>query len=1257
MLEEAVHLSEFDESFETPKVETLENESTKPPASPVPLSEAPAYPSLVFPNMPSTDEITQVQAGSLETYQMIKQGTGSAHIKKTQPVPLLKLDVNLPLPLFQNKNQRKRPHSKSSKRAKQIRWKHTSQQVQTRPPRLFQLAYVHWKKSIQSSNTMPPHNRRIHPRKVPHRKPLLPVPLAKLEEKLIPQETNWLHDLTQDGDVESNPGPIMHMSIVWIFALHLINQISLAIDPMLCQAHEGKKVFSLPKSPSCQNLVAKDILDIHQLQNADVQLMRRNTIKYQSDAYACKKIQTKVRSFTYFFNDENLREVQKEQVPVSADECTRMQKFQKSNEGELTFKGDLWRTNNQPDWSYPGGGIHCCYWKESISTNAYLYKVTVYKQHHLQEMESTIGDVGHCDYNQGQCQLQDGTFLLWTPNQDEKCEYIPWKKMSGQTFGNSWLSQDGNLALTHENKKTTRNCNGEPLILSDQGIAFQYIPTSQPSQVNPQYKQTKAMRIKRDQPLSGPVPSEVLAASLQALSFDIRKSTQFAFNQAMSATCRAMNTIIEIIKTSIVSNPTLTMRAILKQQYIWSRSGGSVIEVWPCNPLKEGTYNYLAMNSSCTNGIPIEFTINGQIHHGYMDPKTNIIDNHAAPIDCNLVEEIPLQSQETISLYQSKTGFLRPVTNITKLNLIQWNSTEILPTQPTIFHEIVMYNWTEVSTHISLNRLLSSISAQEKIFSELGVTDHEDPRAAARQAIQNIFAQGLFNFFSGLSLSLWQIWVFCCCLIVTLKVLFSFCTPTELQRRLNFNLPGVIQPYWQKLKTRPTPIPEPQPISAVSSSINLIPNPPTYDETLHESQLGIDFAQQIVHMRPTIPDRGALMSDRNRPQTFYLCAGAIEPVFHPTTPLVEINLAGIPLTALIDTGSPITLISERVAQQMEEAQWRPTANSVKSLTGHSLKLMATTQAPLTIGATTVMANCTVQQNAPVDCILGTSVLRLLGEITLNFTKRTVQIHEHPTYFVAIPHCNPPPLENIEEDSEPELSWEDIYTAPEEDSNEIFETPRTSTPILETPPIITPILEKQRERESVHSYNERITKSTENNHTWFDRRGNLYLHIFMEGLTPELRDSVAIYQPVDHQEAYGLAVHTQSQNHRISHPKCKIYPHCYDSGRPDQLHAIAAQSKCCTDCEHNARETCQYDSSSDDSFWSAALFLTSESPIIDLTGESAEEQTSPIIDLTELSDAESELEQDTQPLIIDLTEESTEPMKPETSSDANSDVET
>ena len=63
----------------------------------------------------------------------------------------------------------------------------------------------------------------------------------------------------------------------------------------------------------------------------------------------------------------------------------------------------------------------------------------VYKRHGSDEFESTAGDVSHCNYDQTNCLLTDGTMLIWDTNKNTTCEY---------TASMAHILKDTSLAMT-----------------------------------------------------------------------------------------------------------------------------------------------------------------------------------------------------------------------------------------------------------------------------------------------------------------------------------------------------------------------------------------------------------------------------------------------------------------------------------------------------------------------------------------------------------------------------------------------------------------------------------------------------------------------------------------------------------------------------------------------------------------------------------------------------------------------------------------
>lgn len=109
-----------------------------------------------------------------------------------------------------------------------------------------------------------------------------------------------------------------------------------------------------------------------------------------------------------------------------------------------------------------------------------------------------------------------------------------------------------------------------------------------------------------------------------------------------------------------------------------------------------------------------------------------------------------------------------------------------------------------------------------------------------------------------------------------------------------------------------------------------------------------------------------------------------------TTVLVE----GTPAEALLDTGSPVTIISleflvkplargkkncEQMAIREEvKSHLKPTTLKLKSYSGEDLPIVKQARVPISCGRYTITARVQVQMNAPVEVLLGTDLQPSLG---------------------------------------------------------------------------------------------------------------------------------------------------------------------------------------------------------------------------------------------------------------------------------------
>ncbi len=298
--------------------------------------------------------------------------------------------------------------------------------------------------------------------------------------------------------------------------------------------------------------------------------------------------------------------------------------------------------------------------------------------------------------------------------------------------------------------------------------------------------------------------TDQLAAQLTALSLKTHQNIKFAFEQAMMGTCRSMITIVDLLNTYIISSPTLALRAILGRQDVYGRAGRSAVEIFPCQSLNTDQYRFLPMNIStgCTSYIPLEWKLNGQAHRSYLDPATNIIHKSGLPSDCSLLQDTPVQIGTKLYTYNAHTGHLSTLTKLPELEVYHWESSKAIFSKPTIFHEIVMHSWDEVTAHTSLNDLLSTISTQQAVFQEMGMPSSGSPTEIAKSTISAIATRGLFGFLSGLSTSIWNVWVFICCVYITIGFLILHCLPRKAAGTMAINLSTTCNDIYEWAKTK-----------------------------------------------------------------------------------------------------------------------------------------------------------------------------------------------------------------------------------------------------------------------------------------------------------------------------------------------------------------------------------------------------------------------------------------------------------------------
>lgn len=253
------------------------------------------------------------------------------------------------------------------------------------------------------------------------------------------------------------------------------------------------------------------------------QLYKRNLLKYATSGYLCKGVFSKVRALTYLFGIEHLTESSSHELLVSPELCTSMVRTRRSPAGPLrrTAEGVL-RTQNVLNWHQPSWtASECCRWWQWEVSNYFAIPVTVYSRHGQIDFECTGADVSRCpSYTVGYCQL-DKQGLIWNVAPKQGCQFLPADLLEGHGTSTTWLSSNGQLALTHSNETFIRDCN-KTLQMSDQQIAFLEVPT----------KSRSARASELDE---GVVLSDQLASQQQALYLRLRQQIHFLYRHNLQS--------------------------------------------------------------------------------------------------------------------------------------------------------------------------------------------------------------------------------------------------------------------------------------------------------------------------------------------------------------------------------------------------------------------------------------------------------------------------------------------------------------------------------------------------------------------------------------------------------------------------------------------------------------------------------------------------------------------------------------------------
>ncbi|MCP4456445.1 MAG: hypothetical protein GY816_00215, partial [Cytophagales bacterium] len=291
--------------------------------------------------------------------------------------------------------------------------------------------------------------------------------LVDIEGKLIQIETR-----------KSPQGMNLHLTFLTITMLILALITRTSAWPMICTNNHGRTQWKVPEVKECSELIQDD--HVSRPQPGTVQLYKRNHLKYTSEAWVCKRMKQTKQLYTYFWNTDHLEKYNIKQIPISEEECLQMKQFRRSTKGDLQLKDGVWKTNNKLKYEMPPAFYACCKWTTFEVENDFLYPTKVWKDHDVKEAMSATGSIAHCEYQSGKCQLSQGTQIIWEPNKTENCQYLPWKTITGNTYGRFFVADQENIAFSLEDLQAGRDFGNTKILIPPQGIPFRVIRSTEP---------------------------------------------------------------------------------------------------------------------------------------------------------------------------------------------------------------------------------------------------------------------------------------------------------------------------------------------------------------------------------------------------------------------------------------------------------------------------------------------------------------------------------------------------------------------------------------------------------------------------------------------------------------------------------------------------------------------------------------------------------------------------------------------------------
>ncbi|CAK5075918.1 unnamed protein product [Meloidogyne enterolobii] len=570
-----------------------------------------------------------------------------------------------------------------------------------------------------------------------------------------------------------------------------------------------------------------------------------------------------------------------------------MKETNNSQAGKLFEKnGNLRATNNSLEvgWNIWPLGIA---WSTKEVINCYVYE--------------TIGSCPECNYKSGTCKCSQGS-LLWKPDKTQQCAFIPIANWRGEFASRIWISEFNEFALTFENITKKIDCGQKEMIITDQGYAiskyeYEIVLNLINRSENSRHKR-EAVNSKLNESdiakLTGVVYTPQLESQLTALSTKLTRTTQKLFAESVRQICNTLQAVADQTLALAAANPTLLARYFLKIDYITARLvTEKIMEIRPCYPIQDQEIHFNWRQGFCFDRLPVSFNLHGHEKHGFLDTKTLIIHSSAGESDCDINKYMYVTLKGRTILYDQSTGDQREISEEGIRKIARFGKIDLPDMGITIFKNKILTNLTEIYSpeHFSETIETAAITHEITRLTSKGSL-WQNPSSRTEAFAANIVAKGLFAFLTGGIFSINQVWVFICCCYVTLQFLVQFILPAILAQTIGYLNVGerIFQYISKRNRTKREEQNEEITLNEFKS------RPGKYDKTLPISQRWPSQHFEEEKQKVAESNNAEIMI------AGFECDENMRI-------LVEIN--GIKLICLLDTGAHVTLIGQKTAKRLK----------------------------------------------------------------------------------------------------------------------------------------------------------------------------------------------------------------------------------------------------------------------------------------------------------------------------------------------------